>query len=327
MNRTRSFGAGVVAAGLLMTASAQAHVKMLKPTPWIVESDGLAGGNPQKAGPCGPGASDRPMLTNAITTFKAGETITVQWTETVGHPGYYRIALAENRADLKDPTVPFTSQNQCNVDHKKIPTGAHDNVLADGIMIQEPNGPARPGYPNFSFQVKLPDKPCEKCTLQLIQFMEAHPPSCIYYHCADIKIVAAGADAGVTTDAGTPTDAGAAADAGSNEGGSVGSPTADAGSPTTTRDASTGTTPGTSVGGGPVVGSTPGADGGAGTIGTGTAGTGGGTTGANGAAGNPAMPDDDEGGCAVSPANRRAGATWLVSLLALALLARRLRKR
>jgi MYXO-CTERM domain-containing protein len=212
----RLLGGVLLATAMFPQSAAKAHIKMLQPAPWIVEDDGVGGfggGNPQKAGPCGPGANDAKMLTNTVTTFKAGETITVKWSETIAHPGYFRISLAENRADLLDPSLKFDSN--CNVDHSLIPKGPHDNVLADGILIQEPNGAARPGSPNYTFEVKLPEKPCEKCTLQLIQFMEAHPPSCIYYHCADIKIVAGGAASG-GTDAGIATsgDAGAASSTG-----------------------------------------------------------------------------------------------------------------
>lgn len=336
MRRSLSLTRTVLAAAFILSAgSAHAHVKMLKPPPWINEGDGLLGigaGDPQKGAPCGPGGFDNvtPIpVSNIVTTFKAGETISVEWSETIPHPGYYRIALAENRADLKDPTVPFTNPDLCNVDHSKIPQGAHDNVLADGIFVTS-DASSRPGYPELKFSVKLPDKPCDKCTLQLIQFMENHAPGCIYYHCADIKIVAAGAgsgDAGVGGDAGV-TDAGA-------PGGKVDASTTDAGS--------TITMPGGGTAGAATLGGAAG-----GTVGTGgTAGTAGGTTGTTtspvvGAAGGTgavppagtaggapvpaASPDDDDGGCSVAFGGSRATHTGIgLGLLALTLLNRRRR--
>jgi Lytic polysaccharide mono-oxygenase, cellulose-degrading len=329
MKRSLSLVGGVLAGSLLFAAgTAHAHIKMLKPPSWL--KDDATGGATEKGGPCGPGGYDAlfnsSTPSNVVTTFQAGEEVTVEWAETIDHPGYFRIALAENRADLKDPTVPFTDMGNCNVDHSKIPTGAHDNVLADGILIAS-SATMRPGHPNYSFKVKLPNKPCEKCTLQLIQFMESHPPDCIYYHCADIKIVggAAGGDAGVSGDAGTAADAG----------------TSGAADASTTRDSSItmgatpgGTTSGTGAatpGGGTTTVTSPatgGTAGGSTTGGTATAtGTAGGTgtvppAGTGGVA--PAAAEDD-GGCSVSLGRdvHASQAAFLVGLLAFVLFNRR----
>src|SRR6187402_2422236 len=94
-----------LAAGLTLLSaaanSAQAHFKLLKPTSWVNEDDV---GEPQKSPPCGAPSDATAPKSGAVTTFRAGETITVEWQATIAHPGYFRIALAENRADLKDPT-------------------------------------------------------------------------------------------------------------------------------------------------------------------------------------------------------------------------------
>lgn len=328
MKRSLNIVGGVLAGSLLFAASsAHAHIKLLKPTSWL--KDDATGGAQEKGGPCGPGDYDA-ILGNTdtpsgvVTTFQAGEEITVQWTETIDHPGYFRIALAENRADLKDPTVPFTSASNCNVDHSKIPTGPHDNVLADGVFLVD-NASSRPNYPNYTYKVKLPNKPCEKCTLQVLQFMEQHPPSCIYYHCADIKIVASGGalDAGIADagkpDAGAPSVADAATTPDSSSAGGVAG------------GAAGGATPGAAGGGNSPVGTAGGAGG---TTGA-TVGTAGGTTGSTGAtagaggtgtttgSATPGTPtsNDDDGGCSVSFGRGRSSTAWAgLALFGLAVL-------
>jgi hypothetical protein len=217
--------------------------------------------------------------------------------------------------------------DNCFVEHSKIPTGPHDNVLADGILVAT-SAASRPGHPNYSYKVTLPNKPCEKCTLQLIQFMENHPPSCIYYHCADIKITAgaAGGDAGASGDAG-------AVDGGAPPAMQVDASTAkpDAGGVIVMPSGTTGggaTTPA----GGTASGTTPGAAGGtAGTTVSPATGTAGGTGGVppTGTAGGTQVPaNDDDGGCSIGLSANRSPASGLVSMLLLVgLLIRRKRQR
>lgn len=171
-------------------ATAHAHIKMLKPTPWITTD---ATGNPQKQGPCGTGTPGS-AATNEVTTFMAGEEITVEWTETVDHPGHFRIALAKDRAELKDPDLK-PAAGTCDYPAGSVPTEPHDNVLLDNLF---PTTGAS-AQKMYSQKVKLPSEPCEKCTLQLIQWMTKHPPSCLYYQCADIRIVAAGSQSAGST--------------------------------------------------------------------------------------------------------------------------------
>ena len=96
-----------IAAVLLCTGAvsspASAHFKLLKPVSWLVEDDT---GNPQKVSPCGAGEDDASATkTGTVTTYKAGEKITVEWVDTIAHPGYFRIAVAAKRGDLKDPPI------------------------------------------------------------------------------------------------------------------------------------------------------------------------------------------------------------------------------
>jgi hypothetical protein len=206
----------MVTAGLLsfgFASSASAHIIMTKPAPWIEES---FLGDPQKYAPCGPGPGEDFTPTNAITEFKAGEEIEVAWQETIPHPGHFRIALAKNRADLKDPDFEITGA--CSIDPADVPKEPHGNVLVDNLF---PRTSAT--AMTFTTKVKLPNEPCDKCTLQLIQFMTQHAQPCIYYHCADIKIVAApGSTAGSGGQSGGGGAGGSAGASGGGAGGASG---------------------------------------------------------------------------------------------------------
>jgi hypothetical protein len=160
-------------------------------------------------------------ISDAVTTFHAGETITVQWQETVYHPGYFRISLAvTHAADATNTNFPdpaLTDPVDCHYDRAAVQTGPHDNVLADGLfMAADQNGTNR----SLMQDVKLPNEPCDKCTLQVVQVMEGHPASsCFYFHCAEITILPVdGGNAGASGAAG----AGAARAGSSGPGGSGG---------------------------------------------------------------------------------------------------------
>jgi hypothetical protein len=217
-----------------LSSSAHAHIKLLKPTSWLKEDDL---GAPQKGGPCGPGGADdvQPMpLSNEVTTAHAGDTVMVEFQETVHHPGWFRISLAADTSEFEEIKFPNTAD--CTYDMATVPKEPHGNVLADGVgMDTALLGDNR----TLTQMVKLPDAPCEKCTLQVIQVMAdaAHsPPGCIYHHCAILKILPkAGAAAGSGG-----ASAGAAAGSGGSAagaGGSTGAGSAGAGATVVARPA------------------------------------------------------------------------------------------
>lgn len=109
-----------------------------------------------KSGPCGGIAR-----TNAPTVLTAGQSLVVQWEQTVNHPGYYRIA--------------FSPSGDANFD---------DNVLVP--MFQNV---ANQQF--FETTITVPSTPCTDCTLQLIQYMTENDPPSLYYSCSDIEIKAA----------------------------------------------------------------------------------------------------------------------------------------
>ncbi|MEI9948613.1 MAG: hypothetical protein WDO74_06410 [Pseudomonadota bacterium] len=311
---------------LTLPATAQAHFTLLMPTPASKSTNG-GKGDP----PCGP--TDQPS--NIVTPAQGGHLIKINLDETTAHPGFYRIALSLNsRSELPpDNVVRDSSKNillptstgmsaTADVDpNPKFP------VLADNLWVHtskqpstffvtesEPSTACTPGVadpPNGPHCVWLPNVTCEKCTLQVIEFMANHGSNgakagFFYHHCADLKI---------TADPNLPAfGSGGAGSGGASSGGASGA----AGSPS-----------------GGAAGASAGSGGTGGTAGSPSAGTsGGGSTGVNtagapAAAGSPssagaataaggvstASTSDaaDSGGCSVS--NHAAGSTPLLSLL------------
>jgi uncharacterized protein (TIGR03382 family) len=138
----------------LAVAPASAHIAMTSPTPRTTD---------QKAGPCGNGDSARGTK---VTTFAPGETITVEWDETVDHPGHFRIAFDDDGNDFMNPNNP------------------DDNFAG---TLAEPIADKVGGH--YTAQVTLPTTPCTNCTLQLVQVMTTSVPyNSFYFQCADIQI-------------------------------------------------------------------------------------------------------------------------------------------
>ena len=169
---------------------AEAHITLTTPQSWVVES---AGGDPQKAEPCGGelgGAGITP--TNMVTTYRVGQHVNVTWKETIGHPGHFRIAIASDRADLLDP--PVLTANGDGVSGNSIsaeimsPVGYP--VVMDGLFPRTAVG--LPQAAPFEQEIVIPDE-VGPATLQVIQFMAQHGPGYFYHHCADINIIAADA--------------------------------------------------------------------------------------------------------------------------------------
>jgi hypothetical protein len=214
--------AAVSGGSVFASGQAQAHIKLTKPASWIQEN---ATGDPQKAGPCGP-AAGQGTETKEVTTYTEGQEITVEWTETVNHEGHFRIALAKDRGELKDPKITGACQSAEISDPPQYP------IIADGLFAVKTDD----GKRMFSQKVKLPaGVTCDNCTLQVLQFMTPHPVPCLYYHCANVKIIAAGAAggggvgaAGVGTAAGSvgtsSAGAGASSAAGTAGGAGTGGP-------------------------------------------------------------------------------------------------------
>ena len=67
-------------------------------------------------------------------------------------------------------------------------------VLADGLFSHRTRPAPGTQLPPFETDVDLPNINCEKCSLQIIQFMANHPGvregGFSYHHCADLDITA-----------------------------------------------------------------------------------------------------------------------------------------
>jgi hypothetical protein len=181
------------ALALSAASRADAHITLMTPASWVVES---AQGDPQKTGPCGGelgGAGITP--TNMVTTYRVGERVSVSWKETVGHSGHFRISIASERDDLVDPPVVTESGDGVsgNSISAEILNPVAYPVLLDGLFPRENVAAGSPQVAPFTQEIVIPDMP-GPATLQVIQFMAQHAPGYFYHHCADINIVAADAE-------------------------------------------------------------------------------------------------------------------------------------
>jgi hypothetical protein len=171
------------------TPFASAHFRLLEPQSWLMENNL---GDPQKLGPCGGTSADAGMPTNALTKLQGGQMLHIKLQETIFHPGHYRVALAVNsRSDLPpDPDVATrdTDKGPWSV---SSPIAKQPNipVLADGLFVHTTRQTAP-----FETDVQLPNISCEKCTLQIVEFMADHgynhDGGYFYHHCAVLQITA-----------------------------------------------------------------------------------------------------------------------------------------
>ncbi len=191
MRHATRFALGLSAAVLLAPSIVDAHFTLMAPASWLVEN---RLGDPQKKGPCGGTSADAGTPTNVIGKVQGGQTLHVKVQETVYHPGHYRIALAVNsRAELPaDPEVTTrdSERGPWSVS-AKVQSPAQPPVLVDGLWAHTDRAAiAQP----FETDITIPNITCEKCTLQIVQFMAEHGRNTdgdfSYHHCADLQITA-----------------------------------------------------------------------------------------------------------------------------------------
>ena len=290
----------------LFASTASAHIELIDPPPrYQLPAN--------KSCPCGDGDSNRVCDTTAaethddnrsttVTQLEAGSTITITAEEYVDHAGRMRVAFDNEGADLTD----FNA-----------------NILADE---SDPlDGTISQATPHtWTFDVQVPNTPCDNCTLQVIQVMNvdtatpvADPaPASTYYTCADIQIVPAGTlEAGGS---GGQTGAGGSAIVGT--GGAAGAAGAAGGGD----DEDEGSAGGSRAAGGTRATGGSTAAGGSATAGRAGAGT------SNGAAGSGAVSDaddaEDDGGCSLTSVDGHAEVGWAL-VPAAALIGLELRRR
>jgi hypothetical protein len=175
----------------LVAAPASAHFILMAPDSWI-EANPL--GDPQKAAPCGTSEVTAGKPTGKVTALKGGDMLHIKIKETIYHPGFYRVALSVlDRKELPADPIPTTKESPrgpISVSGK-IESNPQPPVLADGLFLHHDKPPADSFHET---DIKLPNINCDKCTVQVIQFMEAHglnkEGEFTYHHCADVKITA-----------------------------------------------------------------------------------------------------------------------------------------
>jgi hypothetical protein len=169
-------------------ATVSAHFKLISPASWIVED---MRGDPQKIAPCGGTMADAGTPTNAMTKVQGGQKLHIEVDETIFHPGHYRIALARTRAGL--PPDPEVTMQQTEKGPRSVSAAIaakpQPPVLVDGLWPHTERPAAK-----WTTDVDIPNLSCEKCTLQIIEFMANHPGvqegGFSYHHCADLQITA-----------------------------------------------------------------------------------------------------------------------------------------
>ena len=170
----------LISAGVLVPGVASSHFKLLIPPSAIIGENGGLG-----APPCGEGEPS-----DVVTKVRGGHPYEVRILETAIHPGHYRIALSvRSRSELpKDPAV------VAGADGRSISAAIDPSpripVLGDGLFPHR----TAPRHTEWQVEVMLPNLDCERCTLQVIQFMANHPLNegggYFYHHCGDLKITA-----------------------------------------------------------------------------------------------------------------------------------------
>jgi hypothetical protein len=157
---------------------AHAHFALVQPPSALAIEDGGKG-----APPCAEGPNS-----NIVTSVQGGHPLAIQLTEFVYHPGHYRFALSVNsRAELPaDPDVAALDGVSLSA---SIQNPARIPVLADGVFRH-----AEPPTGDWQTSIVLPNLSCDKCTLQIIEFMAEHGLNpgggFFYHHCADLRITA-----------------------------------------------------------------------------------------------------------------------------------------
>lgn len=116
-----------------------------------------------KTPPCGGASVDE---TRRVSLVK-GQTIKVEWEETINHPGLFKISFSQDGV-----------------------TGFETNLIKE--VQDDQNGAITYADPSswhqFSTELLVPNVVCDKCAFQLIQVMTDSNPPTMYYSCADVSI-------------------------------------------------------------------------------------------------------------------------------------------
>jgi MYXO-CTERM domain-containing protein len=189
-----------------LSATAHAHFILMSPLP-TNPADSLPGtnGNPngsdQASGkgspPCGPDT----MMAATPTPLQGGHSFILKLEETTRHGGFYRVALAiTSRSEIPLDNVVYDANNKVlppsgnpagSSDHADTESPSVFPVLGDNLFMHPQDGPSNVIY---QMDITLPNVSCDRCILQVIEFMHPHGPNpgggYFYHHCAELKLTA-----------------------------------------------------------------------------------------------------------------------------------------
>jgi len=172
-------------ATLGLAATAEAHFKLVTPAAYSQQS---SYGDPQKSAPCGQADPGNPAVpTNTVTAVQSGAMLTITINETIPHPGHYRVAVAQNMAEL--PADPPVTAGSTACGSTVIDPSPTLPLLGDGLLVHTQAF----SNPMQTMQVPIPaGMTCTGCVLQVVEFMSNHglnnPGGCFYHHCATVNI-------------------------------------------------------------------------------------------------------------------------------------------
>ena len=184
--RIKAFVVAIVVGCLAVVADA--HFVLVSPAASLVQN---RLGDPQKIAPCGGVSANRGAPSGAVTDMKGGSSFHLLLSETVFHPGHYRVALAKTAGNLPaDPKVTTrdSERGPWSVS-AEIQSPVAPPVLADGLFAHTER---QVGF--FEADVNIPNVTCRNCVIQVIQFMAEHARNAdgdySYHHCANVNITA-----------------------------------------------------------------------------------------------------------------------------------------
>lgn len=165
----------VLAAGVLATTAARAHINLLEPVARVP-------GRPDstlRLGPCGQRQTER--VDGRVSTFRPGQSIDMVWEVYVQHVSYFRIAFDPD-GDDSFSTRPSAPSDASTDDPTQLQAGDGEIIL-DYILDRAGN------VDGVEHRVTLPEVECDRCTLQLTQFTYGLPlDESFYYQCADLVL-------------------------------------------------------------------------------------------------------------------------------------------
>jgi len=173
----------------ILPQQAPAHFVLETPASWMTQN---RLGDPQKPAPCGVASATPGTPSNIVTKVMGGQKLHLKVNEVIYHPGHYRVALAVNdQSEL--PPDPQTTTRETARGPWSVSAVIQDPVrpplLADGLF---PHTTA--SKVPFEADIDIPNINCDKCTMQVIQWMADHALNpqgdFSYHHCAILEITA-----------------------------------------------------------------------------------------------------------------------------------------